>query len=62
MHQLSAVAADDWNRRKGASGVASEYHLRLPKPAKGATLAEKSPGIGRMSVRDAYFWNARADL
>jgi len=28
------------------------------KPAKWATLSPKSPGIGRISVKDAYFWNA----
>jgi len=29
-----------------------------PNPPKVTTLSPKSPGIGRISVEDAYFWNA----
>ena len=43
---------------KGARVVTSRYNLRLPKPAKGATLSRNRLGIGRISVKDAYFWNA----
>ena len=45
-------------RRKGASGVASQYDLLIAQTRQTGDLVPKSPGIGRMSVKDAYFWNA----
>jgi SAM-dependent methyltransferase len=63
--QLTIAVAIIWQRATACGakapwrhGVASRYDLRLPKPVTGATLSPKSAGIGRISVKDAYSWNA----
>jgi hypothetical protein len=46
------------HRRKGASGVESRYDLLIAQTRQSGDLVPKSPGTGRISVIDAYFWNA----
>jgi len=36
----------------------SEYDLLIAQTRQRGDLVPKSPGIGRISVKDAYFWNA----
>jgi hypothetical protein len=36
----------------------SEYDLLIAQTRQRGDLVPKSPGIGLMPVKDAYFWNA----
>jgi hypothetical protein len=49
-------------RRKGASGVASRYDLRLPKPAKGATLSRNRRESGACRLKMLISGAPRANL
>jgi hypothetical protein len=53
---------DGRNRRKGADGVASGYDLRLPRPAKGATLSRNRRESGEYRLTMLISGMPRADL
>jgi hypothetical protein len=49
-------------RRNGASGVASRYDLRLPKPAKGMTLSRNRRESDEYRLKILISGTPRADL